>query len=161
MKADMTMTFRGLAPRKWVEEEIRKHAAKLDTYYRHIESCHAVVSVPHRHHGAGNRFSVRLEILVPDEEIVVSRASNLHASVKDLGESEWVKAFDVEGMRTDLKLVVREAFDAARRQIQDYARRHRMAVKQHAGAPARRARRMPATTGREDLPKTPRARARR
>jgi uncharacterized protein YacL (UPF0231 family) len=142
MKADMTVTFRGLAPRKWIEEEIRKHAAKLDKYFRHIESCRAVVSVPHQHHQEGNRFSVRLEILVPDEEIVVSRESNLHASVQDLAESEWVKAFDVEGMRKDLKLVIREAFDAARRQLQDYARRNRMAVKQHAGAPVRRARRM-------------------
>jgi hypothetical protein len=100
------------------------------------------VSIPHQHHDAGNRFSLRLEILVPDEEIVVSRDASLHAAIQDLAENEWVKTFDIDGMRKDLRVVIRDAFDAARRQLQDYARRHRMAVKQHAGAPARRAGRM-------------------
>ena len=131
MKTAVTITYRGLSPRKWIEEDILGHAAKLDTYYRHITSCRAVVSIPHQHHDSGNRFSVRVEILVPDEEIVVSRDANLHAAIQDLAENEWVKAFDIEGMRKDLRVVVRDAFDAARRQLQDYARRHRMAVKQH------------------------------
>jgi hypothetical protein len=138
----MAITFRGLPPRKWIEEAILKHAAKLDTYCRHITSSRAVVSIPHQHHDAGNRFSLRLEILVPDEEIVVSRDASLHAAIQDLAENEWVKTFDIDGMRKDLRVVIRDAFDAARRQLQDYARRHRMAVKQHAGAPARRAGRM-------------------
>ena len=38
-------------------------------------------------------------------------------------------------MRKDLRLVIREAFDVARRRLQDYARRHRRAVKTHEGPP--------------------------
>ncbi len=142
MKTAITITFRGLSPRKWIEEDILEHAAKLHTYYRHIRSCRAVVSIPHQHHEAGNRFSLRVEIVVPDEEIVVSRESNLHGAIQDLAENEWVKAFDIDGMRKDLRVVVRDAFDAARRQLRDYARRHRMAVKRHSGASEQRARRM-------------------
>jgi hypothetical protein len=138
----MAITFRGLSPRKWIEEEILKHAAKLERFYRHITSSRAIVSIPHQHHEEGNRFSLRLEILVPDDEIVVSRESSLHAAIQDLAENEWVKAFDIDGVRKDLRVVIRDAFDAARRQLQDYARRHRLAVKEHVAAPARRARRM-------------------
>jgi cold shock CspA family protein/ribosome-associated translation inhibitor RaiA len=131
MKLPMTVTFRGMSSSEWIEADIRKRAAKLDTYCRDIMSCHVVVEIPHRHHEAGNRFAVRIDLTVPDEEIAVTRGSNLHAATKDLDEQEWVKQFDVEGMRKDLRLVVKEAFDVARRRLQDHARRHRLDVKRH------------------------------
>lgn len=135
MKLPVTITFHGMAPSEWMEREIRGRAAKLDTYCRDIMSCHVVFDVPHRHHEAGNRFSLRIDLRVPDEEIAVTRASNVHASRRDLGEEEWVKQFDVEGMRKDVRLVIREAFDVARRRLQDYARKHRQAVKTHQELP--------------------------
>jgi cold shock CspA family protein len=98
-------------------------------------SCRVVVTIPHRHHEAGNRFSLRIDLTVPGGEIAVNRESNLHASRKDLGEQDWVKQFEVEGMRKDLKLVIREAFDVARRRIQDYARKRRLEVKTHVEMP--------------------------
>jgi ribosome-associated translation inhibitor RaiA len=137
---NIDITFRGLPPREWVKEDIREHAAKLELSCRHITSCRAVVGVPHQHHEEGNRFTLEIEISVPGERIVVSRDSNVHGLIKDLGAKKGAKAFEVEGMRKHLRLVIREAFDVARRQLRDYARRHRMAVKKHEGAPLRRAR---------------------
>jgi hypothetical protein len=135
-----TITFRGLPAREWVKEEIGKHVAKLNTYHRRITSCRAVVGMPHQHHEEGNRFQLELKISVPGQDIVVSRDSNIHGLAKDLGEREGAKAFEIEGMRKHLRLVIREAFDAARRQLQDHARRRRMTVKTHNGASVRRAR---------------------
>jgi ribosome-associated translation inhibitor RaiA len=123
-----------------VKDDVRKYGAKLDLYCRHITSCRAVVSMPHQRHEEGNRFKLELEISVPGERIVVSRDSNAHGFAKDLGEKAGAKAFEVEAMRKHPRLVIREAFDVARRQLQDYARRHRMNVKKHEGAPVRRAR---------------------
>jgi cold shock CspA family protein len=140
MKLPMTVTFRGMIHNEWIDAEIRRRAAKLETYCRDIMSCHVVVEVPHRHHEEGNRFSVRIDLTVPDDEIAVNRGSNLHAFTKDLDEQEWVKQFDVEGMRKDLRLVIKEAFDVARRRLQDHARRHRLDVKTHEEAPHGRVR---------------------
>jgi len=50
---------------------------------------------------------------VPDEEIVVSREHDLHHS------------------HADPYVAIRDAFDAARRQLEDYARRRRQHVKSH------------------------------
>ena len=140
MKLPMTVAFRGMDRHEWIEGEIRKRAAKLETYCRDIASCHVVVEIPHRHHEEGNRFSVRIDVTVPDEEIAVTRGANLHGFTKDLDEQEWVKRFDVEGMRKDLRLVIKEAFDVARRRLQDHTRRHRLDVKRHEEAPHGRVR---------------------
>ena len=140
MKLPMTVTFRGMNSDEWIETEIRTRAAKLDTYCRDIMSCHVVVEVPHQHHQEGNRFSVRIDLRVPDEEIAVTHGSNLHAATKDLHTREWAKRFDVEGMRKDIPLVIKEAFDVARRRLQDHARRHRLDVKRHEKPPHGRVR---------------------
>ena len=140
MKLPMTVVFRGMDRNEWIEAEIRQRAAKLETYCRDIGSCHVVVEVPHRHHQEGNRFSVHIDLTVPDHEIAVTRGSTLHAVAKDLDEEEWIKQLDVEGMRKDLGLVIKEAFDVARRQIQDQTRRHRLDVKRHEEAPHGRVR---------------------
>lgn len=65
-----------------------------------------------------------IDLTVPDREIAVTRGSTLHTVAKDLDEEEWTKQLDVEGMRKDLGLVIKEAFDVARRQIQDQLCRH-------------------------------------
>jgi len=79
----------------------------------------------------GNRFSVRIDLRVPGEELTVTHGSNVHGSKQHLDEEEWVKKFDVEGMRKHPRLVIKEAFDVARRRLQDYTRLRRHAVKTH------------------------------
>jgi hypothetical protein len=131
MEVPTIVTFRGLPHTEWIEQDIQKRAARLCRYSDQIVSCHAVVAVPHRHHAEGNRFSVRIDLRVRGEALAVSRESNLHAVGQDLGARAWMKQFDIDGMRKHVGLVIREAFDAARRQLQDYARKRRLAVKTH------------------------------
>jgi cold shock CspA family protein len=94
-----------------VEAEIRRKADQLDTYYDRIMSCRVVVEAPARHHRLG-AFSVRIDLSVPGEELVVNRQQ-----------------------RDDLRIAVRDAFDAARRRLEDFARRQRQEVKRHGGMP--------------------------
>jgi len=131
MSAPTTITFQGMAPREWIEAEIGARADKLEKYCGDITSCRVAVDLPHRHHKDGNRFSVRINLTVPGEELAVTHGSNVHGSKQDLDEEEWVKKFDVEGMRKHLRLVIKEAFDVARRRLQDYTRLRRHAVKTH------------------------------
>jgi ribosome-associated translation inhibitor RaiA len=130
MTLPVDVTFRNLQTSEWLESEIRKRAAKLQTYCADAVACRVLVEVPHRHHEHGNRFHVRITIAVPGEEIAVSHAPSLHATGRN-GEARRGKGSEIAGMRKDALLVVREAFAAARRQLQDYARRRRLAVKTH------------------------------
>lgn len=123
MKLPLTVTFRGMAPSEWIEADVRRRAAKLDAHCRDIMSCRVVVEIPHRHHAEGNRLSVRLDITVPRDEIAVTRDANLHTTSRQLGTEAWVKRLDIEGTRKDIRVVLRDVFDVARRRLQDYSRR--------------------------------------
>ena len=99
----MTITFPGLKPDPLIEAEIRKRAEKLDALCPGIISCHVVADIPHRHRQRNNHFRVRIDIKVRREEIAVAR----------------------DGPQKDLRLVLRRAFDVARRRLQDHARQKR------------------------------------
>jgi ribosome-associated translation inhibitor RaiA len=107
MDLPLQITWRDIAPSEAVEADIREKAQKLEHFYDHIVSCHVVVEAPHAHHHKGKLWRLHIEIKVPGHSINVSR------------DPEQDHAHE------DLYVTVRDAFDAARRQLQDYARAHR------------------------------------
>ena len=124
------VTFRNMKSSEWLQREIRGRASKLETYCPQILSCRVLVAVPHRHHDHGNPFEVHIDLVVPGEEIAVSRMPRVRElTPKDATTS--TKRMDVTAVRKDVLLVVRGAFAAARRQLQEYARRRRREVKAH------------------------------
>jgi len=124
------VTFRNLQSSDWLEREIRDRAAKLETYYPQLVSCRVLVAVPHRRHDHGNPFEVHIDIMVPGEELAVSRLPRVReVNAKDAVTA--TKRTDITAPHKDVLLAVREAFAAAKRQLQDYARRRRHEVKRH------------------------------
>jgi hypothetical protein len=93
------------------------------------------VDRPHRHRQSGNRFQVRIEVAVRGGEVSISHESSLHAPAQARGDREWTKDLEIEGMRKDLQLVIREAFDVAKRRLQHYMLRHRSDVKRNRRLP--------------------------
>jgi len=124
------VTFRNIKSSEWLEGDIRKRAERLETYCPDIVSCRVLVGIPHRHREHGNRFEVHIDIVVPGEKIAASHAPSLRVTKRD-GEGAIGKRTEIQGMRKDVVLAVREAFAAAKRQVQDYSRRRRLAVKAH------------------------------
>lgn len=108
MQIPLQITIRGIEHSDALEIHIREKANKLDEFFDHIMSCRVVVEVPHKHQHQGKQFNVRLDIGVPGGEIVVNRD---HAE--------------------DIYVALRDAFDAAKRQVEDYARKIRGDVKTH------------------------------
>jgi len=126
------VTFRGLDHSDALEAEIQERAAWLEQFYAGIVRCRVLVEVPHRHRHDGRHFHVRIELTVPGgEPIVVSHEPSLHGPLKDIEEAAARKQAEVEPVRRYAHVAVREAFDLARRQLQDFAREHRGAVKVH------------------------------
>lgn len=119
MKLEVQVTFRDVEPSRGIEQAVRDKAAKLDQFYDRITSCRVVVAAPHRHHHKGRLYNVRIDLTVPGGELVVNRDNSQAAA------------------HHDVHVAIRDAFDAARRRVQEYARRRRGEVKTHrAGPPA-------------------------
>jgi cold shock CspA family protein len=113
MQLPLQIAVRGTAITADVDAVIRQAAAKLEQFYDRVMACRVLVEVPQRHRsGTPIMYNVRLDITVPGAEIVVKRQP-----------------------RDDLLTAVQDAFDAAGRRLQDYARRQRGDVKRR-DAPA-------------------------
>ena len=108
MNIPMQITLRNMDHSEALETHIREKAKKLECFFEHIVSWRVVVDMPHKHKHQGQAFNIRINIGVPVGEIVVNRDSH-----------------------EDVYVALRDAFDAARRQLEDYARRLRRETKTH------------------------------
>jgi cold shock CspA family protein/ribosome-associated translation inhibitor RaiA len=124
-----SVTFRGIGVSEALEADIRARIAKLERYYPSITGCRVLVELGERHHESGNRFHVRIDLTVPGENILVTHDADLHAAARDIEAAKLTKEGEVNPERKHAHVAVREAFDIARRRLQDYARRQRRAVK--------------------------------
>jgi hypothetical protein len=131
-----TVTFHGLPHSDALEADIRQRAAGLDAFYRDIMSCRVLVELQHGHRRRAH-FHVRVEVGVPGgKPIIVNHEPSLHGPMKALEEPAYRKGNEVDGAHSDAHVAVRDAFDTARRRLQDFAREQRGAVKTHAGPAA-------------------------
>jgi ribosomal subunit interface protein len=119
MQIPLQITFRDMESSAAVETNIREKAAKLEQYYDQIMSCRVMVEAPHGHHHQGRLYQVRIDLGVPDGELVVSHEHHHRDSAHE-----------------DVYVAIRDAFDAMKRQLEDYARKRRGKVKTHAAPDA-------------------------
>ncbi len=129
------VTLRGISHSDWLEALILNRVEHLTKYYDAISGCRVLVEFAQRHHEQGNRYHVRIDLTVPGDEIVVSHDASLHAAEQDEGIESSTKSREVEPERKHIEVAIREAFDVARRRLQDYGRRQRGSVKLHTEPP--------------------------
>ena len=126
------VTFRGLAHDEALEHDVRERVPWLEQFCAGIVRCRVRVEVPHRHRHDGRHFLVRIEVTVPGSPpIVVSHEPSLHGRLKDIEHEVHHKEDEVESVRRYARAAIHEAFDAARRRLEDFAREQRGAVKTH------------------------------
>jgi hypothetical protein len=126
------IVLEGLAPHPAIEARCRAEVHKLERYYGRITGCTVSISQPHRHR-SGGLYSVSVQLSVPGRELVANRGPSEHHGSEDLA------------------VALREAFDRARRQLEDYARKQRGAIKHH-HAPAGRSPGAPETLDQQQVP---------
>jgi cold shock CspA family protein len=130
METPVQVTFRNIPVSDAVEAECWEEVKKLERYHDRIVSCRVVLEEPHRRHHRGNLYAVKLVITVPGKELVVNREPPPeHQADKDIF------------------VAIREAFDTARRLLEEHARRQRGFVKAHHGPPHGRVGRLFASEG--------------
>ena len=132
MLIPVQITLRHMPSSEAVMARIFAEAAKLNRYYRRITSCRVLVEAPHRHHRKGFGFRIRIGLGVPREQLLIRHAPSLHR-VPEGDTPKWAKHWE-GGMRgKDINAAIRDAFDSARRRLEDYVRRLRGDVKSHTG----------------------------
>jgi len=129
------VTFRNMPSSTTMEAHIRAEAAKLAAFYDRMTSCRVVVELPHTHHRSGQHYRIRIDMSVPGAELVVMHEPSRHSALQQLEVDKGQKDLEVDAPHKDLYVAIRDAFVAARRRLQDYARRQRGAVKAHDMAP--------------------------
>ncbi len=135
MELPVQITFRNMDHSDAIETFIREKATRLDSFYDRIMSCRVMVEVPHQRRRWGNPYHVRIDLTVPGGELAISQKRSLHTVQRQTRVERVAKAEEVDTDYKDPYLTIREAFEDARRQLQDYARRQRGQVKAHAAAP--------------------------
>ena len=126
------VTFRGLAHDDAVEHDIREHVTWLEQFYAGIVRCRVLIEVPHRHRHDGRHFHVRIDLTVPGgAPIVVSHEPSLHGRMKDVEDETHHKDDETERVHRSVAVAIHDAFDAARRRLEDFAREERGTVKAH------------------------------
>ncbi|MDF9392150.1 MULTISPECIES: HPF/RaiA family ribosome-associated protein [Methylococcus] len=113
MQVPLEITFRGIPHSDAVETRIREKADKLEQFCDHIISCRVAVEAEHHHQHQGNLYHVRIDLAVPNKHLVVSR------------EHHDKQAHE------DVYVALRDAFDAIKRQLEEYVRIQRGEVKNH------------------------------
>src|SRR5665213_654393 len=113
MQAPLQVTFRDMAVSSAVEAKMRERAEALDKYFPNIVACKVVVESTGRAHQKGKLYYLRVELTVPGKQIVSKRHPDEHHA------------------HEDIYVAVRDAFDEARRQLEDYVDRLKGAVKNH------------------------------
>lgn len=113
MQQPLQITFRDIPPSDSVEEVIREKAEKLDQYFDKIMSCRVTIESPHSHQHQGRLYHVTVDLTVPGTELVASRSR------------------DKNHAHEDVYVAIRDAFEAARRQLQEYKSKLKNKVKVH------------------------------
>lgn len=111
MEIPLQITFRGLEGTEAIEARIREEASRLERHHGKLTACRVMVESRHRHHRKGHLFHVRIDLTAPGGEIVVSREpADEHA-------------------HEDLYVAIADAFQAARRRLEDFTQIRRGEVK--------------------------------
>jgi ribosomal subunit interface protein len=111
MQTPLQVTFHGIEPSEPIEAYVRSRADKLQRFFDRITGCHVTIEAPHRHKRHGNHYRIRIDLVVPGEELVVARDPERRRSHEDAYAS------------------IDDAFDDARRLLEDHARTLRGDVK--------------------------------
>ncbi|WP_392537206.1 HPF/RaiA family ribosome-associated protein [Legionella sp. 227] len=106
------IVFNNLRHSRAIEGNVRKHAEKLGTYCDRIMSCNVGIET-HRHHNKGKIYHIRIDLSVPNAELVVNR---------DLADHH---------AHEDVYVAIRDAFLAMTRQLKKYVHKQRGKVKYH------------------------------
>ncbi len=113
MQVPLEITYRGVEKTDAIDTLVHEKVAKLEKFYNNINSCHVAIEKIQDRPNSGSPYRVRLDITVPGHELIAD---------SNPGDSVQYDPLDV---------VIRDAFDAASRQLKALKEKQRNRVKTH------------------------------
>ena len=108
MQQPLEIVFEDIEPSDAVRARLNEEMDKLLQYNDRITSARVVLAKPHHKHQKGNNYQVRIVLSLPGiKDVIVNQ---------DPGDDQ---------SHDDAYITIRDAFRAARRQLQDADRGHR------------------------------------
>lgn len=118
METEPQIVFEGIAPSDFIRGRILKEIEKLERFFGRLTACRVVVSKPQSRHRHGDLYSVAVHLVLPGGKEVNATRNPPHDHAHE-----------------DAHVAIRDVFAAARRQLQEEARKMRGDVKHHEGPP--------------------------
>ena len=107
MQIPLQVSFRDISHSDFVERRIHEKVEKLKKYSEKITSCRVIVATPHRQRTKGKLDRVSIDLRLPGNKIGVARDPDNHA-------------------HENVYIAIRDAFEAARRQLKKLLRQKRI-----------------------------------
>jgi ribosome-associated translation inhibitor RaiA len=105
MQVPVQISFEHFPHSDAIEARVREEVGKLEQFYDRITAARVVIAKPQARHEKGDTYQVKVHLSIPGApDVVVSRDPA------------------VTGAHEDAYVAVRDAFQAARRQLQDAVR---------------------------------------
>lgn len=111
------ISFRHVDHSDAIEAAVQDRIERLERLYQPIIGCTVTVDAPHRHQNKGRIYTIDIDISVPGHEIVVNRDPQKNHA------------------HEDVYVAIRDAFDAAEKQVKKISALKRGDVKTHAVPP--------------------------
>lgn len=118
MEVEPQIVFEGIDPSDFIRNRVLDEIEKLELFFGRITACRVVISKPQSRHRHGDLYAVAVRLTLPGgQEVHATRnPTQNHA-------------------HEDAHVAIRDVFAAARRQLQDTARKLRGDTKTHEGPP--------------------------
>jgi hypothetical protein len=133
METAPTVNIRGTRNTGPLEAYTLEHLEKLQRYSASVTGARVLVEPADRRHRDGSRYHVRIDLTVPGEEIVITHDASPRSGARQRAARALRKSDELERTHRRASVAIREAFEHARRRLQDYERRRRGQVKTHTG----------------------------
>ncbi|HTQ81145.1 MAG TPA: HPF/RaiA family ribosome-associated protein [Thermoanaerobaculia bacterium] len=105
MQVPLELSARRATLSPQIEDDLRGRVHKLERHYHRITSCRVAVEGPSQHHHEGGPWRVRVDLTVPGSELVADKEA------------------------VSLPAALQGAFEAAERQVEEYAHKRRGDIK--------------------------------
>ena len=113
MTNDFQIVFHNIEQSTSISDAVNKRISKLQRFCDRILAGRVVLDSPHNNHHKGKVYSVGLEIHIPSKEVRVNQEQHDNHA------------------HEDLYVAIRDAFDAAERQLKAIHKKHRTERNHH------------------------------
>lgn len=123
MNPSLTVSFLHAERSPAVVEHVEAELARLAGHCDRIMNCRVMIEAPHPHHRHGGRYGVRVDLHLPGHEIVVHHEPSVRQVTG--GAITGTRHNELNAPHKDVYVALSDAFDATRRQLEDYVQKSR------------------------------------